>query len=173
MAASTSTIAPVWRDQGRVRGWFHTKAGAKFLNLQTAWFRLAAPKGYAVLTTIGRKTGRPRRVNIRAIIQDERVFVVAITGRDHGFTDAWVHNLEAKPDVRLRIGRRNRTGSTRLPKEDDERLEARALYAGTINWFDFVSSVVNQRGIPWPRRIRELHCRWADEGELFVIELNS
>jgi deazaflavin-dependent oxidoreductase (nitroreductase family) len=167
VSTSASQPAAVWRRQGRVRDWFHTKAGARFLNLQTAWFRIGAPKGYAVLTTVGRRTGRPRRSNIRAIRRGDRIYVVSITGGSTG----WFHNLQANPSVRLRLGRRNRTGRARQPRNDEERLAARAAYCDTITWFDFISSVVNQRGIPWPRRIRELHTRWIDEGNLFVIEL--
>jgi deazaflavin-dependent oxidoreductase (nitroreductase family) len=167
VAASTSTVPPVWRQQGRVRDWFHTKAGAKFLNLQTAWFRIAAPKGYAVLSTVGRRTGRPRRSNVRAIVRGDRAFVVSIAGR----ANDWFHNLHAKPEASLRIGRRDWIGRARQPRDDGERHAARAAYCETVNWFDRISSLVNQQGIPSRQRIRAMHTRWIDEGELFVIEL--
>ena len=167
MAASTSTPRAVWRQQGRVRDWLHTKAGAKFLNLQTAWFRISAPKGYAVLTTTGQRTGRLRHSNVRAIVRGECAFVVSIAG---GAND-WFHNLHTNPEAGLRIGRRNWIGRARHPRDDDERRMARAAYCDTVSWFDFISSFVNRRGIPSRQRIRELHTRWIDEGELFVMEL--
>ena len=169
MSRSASKTAAVWRQQGRVRDWFHTKAGAKFLNLQTAWFRVVAPTGYAVLTTVGRRSGKPRRSNVRAITRGDHLYVVSITGR----ANDWFHNLDANPEARLRLGRRNRTGRARQPRNDEERLAARAAYCDTITGFDFISSLVNQRGIPRPRRIREQHTRWFAEGELFVIGLNE
>jgi deazaflavin-dependent oxidoreductase (nitroreductase family) len=166
MPVSASTVAPVWRRQGRVRDWFHTRAGAKFLNLQTIWFRLVAPKGYAVLTTMGRRTGRLRRSNVRAVFVDGYAVVVSIVGASND----WRHNLRANPEVTLRIGRRNWNGRARAVRNDVELQRARATYCEPLHWFDFVSSLVNQRGIPWPRRVRELHARWVDEGDLFVIE---
>lgn len=169
MGQSAFVTAAVWRQQGRVRDWFHTRAGAKFLNLQTAWFRIAAPKGYAVLTTVGRRSGKPRRSNVRAIRRGDHIYVVSIAGR----ANDWFHNLDANPEARLRIGRRNRTGRARQLRDEGERLAARAAYCDHITGFDFISSLVNQRGIPWPRRIREMHTRWFDEGELFIIELNE
>jgi deazaflavin-dependent oxidoreductase (nitroreductase family) len=166
MVVSPSRIAAVWREQGSVRNWFHTKAGARFLNHMTAWFRISAPRGYAVLTTVGRRTGAPRRSNVRSISSGNCAFIVAIAGQ----TNDWSHNLHDNPEARLRIGRRNRACRARPPRGEAERLAAQAAYCDTLNWFDYFSSIVNQRGIPSPRRMREMHARWIDEGELFVME---
>lgn len=166
MVTSTSAVQPVWGSQGRIRDWFHTKAGARFLNLQTAWFKVSAPKGYAALTTVGRRTGRPRRCNVRLIIRGNRGFVVAIAGNANG----WTHNLYANPNSSLRIGRRNQIGHARQ-LSDAEKCVARIAYCETINWFDFISALVNQRGLPNRQSIRLMHTRWFDEGEPFVVEL--
>jgi deazaflavin-dependent oxidoreductase (nitroreductase family) len=169
MEGSKSTVAPVWSDLGPLRSWLHTRAGAKLINAQTAWFRIRAPKGYAVLTTIGRRTGLPRRSNIRAVGDDRRMFIVSIAGR----ANDWYHNAVTNPQVRLRLGRHDRVGQARLPT-DDERANVRTAYSdGAIHWFDFVSSVVNQPGLPTPRRIRKLHAKWLDEGQLLVIDLHQ
>jgi deazaflavin-dependent oxidoreductase (nitroreductase family) len=167
MIASTTSRAQVGGEQGRVRTWFHTRNGARFLNLQTAWFRIAAPKGYAVLTTIGRRTGRRRRSNVRFVVAGDTGYLVSIPGQ----TNDWHHNLRANPDVRVRIGWRNRIGRAHVPRDENERQTARAAYVDALNWFDFCSSVVNQRGIPSPRRIRELHQSWIDEGRIVVVQL--
>ncbi|MFB9837455.1 hypothetical protein [Actinoallomurus acaciae] len=45
-----------------------TLTGARFLNaFQVPWFRIAPPRGFGVLTTVGRKTGKTRRTCVRAI----------------------------------------------------------------------------------------------------------
>jgi deazaflavin-dependent oxidoreductase (nitroreductase family) len=162
----TSRVAAVWREQGRLRNWFHTKAGARFLNHITAWFRIYAPRGYAVLTTVGRRTGTTRRSNVRLIPSGNCAFLVAIAGQ----TNDWLHNLHDKPEARLRIGRRDRACRARPPRDEVERLAAHTAYCDSLHWFDYFSSIVNQRGIPSPRRMREMHARWIDEGELFVME---
>ena len=167
MVASTTSRAQLRSEQGRVRNWFHTKHGARFLNFQTAWFRVAAPKSYAVLTTVGRRTGRRRRSNVRFVVDGNTGYLVSIAGQ----TNDWYHNLRANPDVQLRIGWRNRIGRAHPPRDDNERLTARAAYVDALNWFDFFSSVVNQRGFPSPRRIRELHESWIDEGRMVIVQL--
>ncbi len=146
MRESAPRIGAVWRHQGRIRDWFHTKRGARFLNVQTAWFRVLAPRGYAFLTTI-------------------RFVVVAITGHATG----WYHNVQANRAVTLHVRARDRTGRVRAPSLD-ELQAARTAYCDKLYSFDFVSSLVNQRGAPRSRRIREMHTRWFDEGTVFIID---
>ncbi|HEU4759655.1 MAG TPA: nitroreductase family deazaflavin-dependent oxidoreductase [Dehalococcoidia bacterium] len=57
------------------------------------WTKLRPPEGFAVLTTIGRKSGKPRRQSVRAIRQDDRVVVVAMMGQ----RAQWLKNIRANP----------------------------------------------------------------------------
>jgi len=81
-------------------------------------FRLGLPvPGTAILETIGRKSGQPRRTPVTNGLDDGVFWIVA----EHGRRASYVRNIDANPRVRVRIGRRWRTGSARLVPEDDPR----------------------------------------------------
>ena len=81
-------------------------------------FRLGLPApGTAILETIGRRSGRPRRTPVTNGLDDGVFWIVA----EHGRRASYVRNIEANPGVRIRIGRRWRTGTARLVPEDDPR----------------------------------------------------
>ena len=76
------------------------------LMLPQLW--LATPAGYGVLTTTGRKTGRPRHKCVRVIQRGDRAYLVALRLSHIAVTSptavqAWVHNIRANANVRLRI----------------------------------------------------------------------
>lgn len=62
----------------------------------------AEPK-YLYLTTTGRRTGRPRRIEIWFTRHEGRYYLVA----EHALKARWVRNLLAKPAVRARVGTRS------------------------------------------------------------------
>jgi deazaflavin-dependent oxidoreductase (nitroreductase family) len=134
--------------------------------MQTAWFRFACPRGYAVLTTIGRRTGRTRRSCVRAVMTGDRAILVATGGRGC----AWLVNLEAHPVVELHIGRSSRRGTARLAASDVARTLTREFADPVYNW-DRLASVVNQRGLPTTARIRAMHQRWCREGLMALVDL--
>jgi len=81
-------------------------------------FRLGLPApGTAILETIGRKSGRPRRNPVTNGLDDGVFWIVA----EHGRRANYVRNIEANPRVRVRLGRRWRTGTARLVPDDDPR----------------------------------------------------
>jgi deazaflavin-dependent oxidoreductase (nitroreductase family) len=89
-------------------------------------FRVGLPApGTAILETIGRKSGRPRRNPVTNGLVDGVFWIVA----EHGRRAGYVRNLEANPDVRVRIGKRWRTGTARLVPEDDPRERLRYITA--------------------------------------------
>lgn len=53
------------------------------------------------LATTGRRTGRPREIEIWFTVHDGRYYVVA----EHGERAQWVQNVRAEPRVRVRVGR--------------------------------------------------------------------
>ena len=87
-------------------------------------FRIGLPApGTAILETIGRKSGRPRRTPVTNGLGDEVFWIVA----EHGRRASYVRNIEANPRVRIRIGRRWREGTARLVPDDDPRERLRYI----------------------------------------------
>src|SRR5262249_58594296 len=70
------------------------------------------PPTHVLLETTGRKTGRPRQNPVGNGLDSDTLWIVA----EHGRGASYVRNLEADPRVRVKIGRRWRTGTaTVLP----------------------------------------------------------
>ena len=57
------------------------------------------PPGYALLETIGRRSGLPRQTPVGDGLVDETFWIVA----EHGRRAAYVRNIEAEPHVRVRV----------------------------------------------------------------------
>jgi deazaflavin-dependent oxidoreductase (nitroreductase family) len=72
---------------------------------------------YLYLTTIGRRSGRPRQIEIWFSRHAGRYYLVA----EHGLKAHWVRNLLAEPAVRARIGRRSFRGRARVVDGRSER----------------------------------------------------
>jgi deazaflavin-dependent oxidoreductase (nitroreductase family) len=87
------------------------------------------PPGYAVLETIGRRSGQPRQTPVGDGLIDNTFWIVA----EHGASAAYVRNLQANPHVRvqLRQGLRTawRSGTAQLLPDDDPRARQRILAA--------------------------------------------
>jgi deazaflavin-dependent oxidoreductase (nitroreductase family) len=83
------------------------------------------PPTHALLETTGRTTGKPRRNPVgNGLADDGRTFwIVAEHGRQAGY----VKNLLADPHVRLKIGRRWRTGEAEVLPDDDPEARLQAI----------------------------------------------
>jgi len=85
------------------------------------------PPGYALLETIGRKTGKPRRTPVGNGRVGQQFWIVA----EHGSKAGYVRNIAANPRVRvkLREGFRARwhMGTASLLRDDDPRERQRWL----------------------------------------------
>lgn len=79
--------------------------------------------GIAILETIGRKSGQPRRTPVGKAVEGDTLWVVA----EHGHRAAWVRNIEADPRVRVRLGRRWRTATAHPLPDDDPRERQRRM----------------------------------------------
>jgi deazaflavin-dependent oxidoreductase (nitroreductase family) len=75
------------------------------------------PPTHALLETTGRRTGRPRRNPVGNGLDGDTFWIVA----EHGRNASYVRNLEANPRVRVKIGRRWRTGTAAVLPDDDPR----------------------------------------------------
>jgi deazaflavin-dependent oxidoreductase (nitroreductase family) len=86
-----------------------------------------AGEPYAYLTTIGRRTGEPHRIEIWFAVHDGRVYLMS-GGRDRA---DWVRNVMANGQVRFEVGGETYAGSARVVSadEDDDRLARELLVA--------------------------------------------
>lgn len=77
------------------------------------------------LETTGRRSGRPRIIEIWFATDGERLYLLA-GGREHAH---WVRNIAAQPRVRVRIGGRTLSGRGRAIEGEPNESAARQLVA--------------------------------------------
>jgi deazaflavin-dependent oxidoreductase (nitroreductase family) len=70
-----------------------------------------------ILETVGRRSGQPRRVPVTRMLDGDTLWIVT----EHGRKAAYVRNIEANPRVRVRAGRRWRTGTATVLADYDWR----------------------------------------------------
>ncbi len=104
---------------------FTTGLGKHLVNpiVEAALERGIAPPSYAILETIGRKTGQPRRTPVGNGLDGDTFWIVA----EHGRRAAYVRNIEADPHVRIKVGGRWREGVALLMPDDDPRERQRRI----------------------------------------------
>src|SRR3954454_903676 len=93
-------------------------ASVKLLNpvMRRALEAGVVPRGWALLETTGRSSGRPRRVPVGNGLRGPHFWIVA----EHGRHAHYVQNIEADPRVRVKVGRRPwQTGTAHVLPEDD------------------------------------------------------
>lgn len=78
--------------------------------------RLGIRTTYATeIETVGAKTGLRRSVPVSARFDDDGAWVIS----QHGLRSGWARNVAANPAVRIRQGRRWRTGTAEFAPDDD------------------------------------------------------
>lgn len=83
------------------------------------------PPTHALLETTGRRSGKPRRNPVgNGLADDGRTFWIVA---EHGRQASYVRNIEADPDVRVRVGRRWHEGRATLMPNDDPRARLKAI----------------------------------------------
>ncbi len=73
-----------------------------------------ANEPFAYLTTIGRRTGTPHRVEIWFALEDGAIYLLS-GGRDRS---DWVRNLQANPDVSIELGKERFSGIAQVISPD-------------------------------------------------------
>jgi deazaflavin-dependent oxidoreductase (nitroreductase family) len=152
-------------------------AGGRALSaLMLPLFVVRPPFGFGVLTTTGRRTGKTRRKCVRIIRRGDKAYVVmlgpALMGpAGAGAVSAWLWNIRANPNVRLRIRGGTLAGVARELEEGVEKGEAKEIYCEAVNAFDYVECSFHLGGRPSSARIRQLHRRWFETGIPLVVEL--
>jgi deazaflavin-dependent oxidoreductase (nitroreductase family) len=74
-----------------------------------------APRTHALLETIGRTSGKARRVPVGNGLRGSTFWIVT----EHGYAAHYVKNIQANPRVRVKIGRRWHEGTAHLEPDDD------------------------------------------------------
>jgi deazaflavin-dependent oxidoreductase (nitroreductase family) len=85
--------------------------------------RLRLVRGWALLETRGRTTGKPRQTPVGNGLQGDTFWIVAEHGRKAGY----VRNIAADPRVRVFVGGKWRAGTAELLPDDDPRERQRQL----------------------------------------------
>ncbi len=85
--------------------------------------RIRLLRGWALLETTGRSTGRPRRTPVGNGLVDGTFWIVA----EHGRRAGYVRNIEANPRVRVLVSGRWRSGTAVVLPGDDPRERQRML----------------------------------------------
>ena len=92
-----------------------------------------------LLTTTGRKSGQQRTVPLCYLADGDRVILVASQG-GLPTNPQWFHNIEANPEVAIRIGRRDRSMRARTAGPDERAelwprlVDLYADYASYATW---------------------------------------
>lgn len=87
--------------------------------------RALADLDYCYLTTTGRRTGEPHRIEIWFALGDGVAYLLS----GGGDRSDWVRNLEVSPDVVLEIGGETRTTRARVVTDHEEDALARRIVA--------------------------------------------
>lgn len=91
------------------------------------WMARWSDRPYAYLTTTGRRSGRPHRIEIWFAVDGGHVYLLS-GGRDRS---DWVRNLQVNPGVTVELGTETRAGTARiLQVGTDEDALARDLLVG-------------------------------------------
>jgi deazaflavin-dependent oxidoreductase (nitroreductase family) len=100
--------------------------------LMRGLFRIGVtPPGMALVETKGRKTGAVRRTPVNCMADGDTLWLIAQHGRHAG----WVLNFEADPAIRVRRGRRWRTGTATLLPDDDVKARTATFASSPVGKF--------------------------------------
>ena len=86
-------------------------------------FERLAEADFAYLTTIGRKTGRPHRIEIWFALHEGRIYMLS-GGGDRA---DWVKNIRKNGRVRVQVGSRTVEARARIARSGAEDQRAREL----------------------------------------------
>jgi deazaflavin-dependent oxidoreductase (nitroreductase family) len=139
-------------------------------------YTFRTPLGHGVLTSTGRRTGKPRRKVIRAIRHGDHVYIVQLRPPKPAIQtplkiSAWVLNIRANPHVQLKIGRHTYAAVVREIDNPAELARAREIFCEPVHMVDYGECVLHLKGLPSRQKIRDLHRYWFDTGVPLVAEL--
>jgi deazaflavin-dependent oxidoreductase (nitroreductase family) len=85
-----------------------------------------AGRAVALLETTGRKSGQKRVTPVGNGLRGDVFWIVT----EHGWSSAYVKNIQADPHVRVKVGRRWRAGTAHILPDDDPYERMRILGRG-------------------------------------------
>ena len=74
-----------------------------------------APRTHALLETTGRRSGLPRQTPLGNGLRGDDFWIVT----EHGYAADYVKNIQANPNVRVKVGRSWYTGVAEILPDDD------------------------------------------------------
>ncbi len=177
MISDSPPRTPVDLPERKRNPFFRSPTGGRLLSaMMLPLFWLRPPAGFGVLTTTGRRTGKQRHKCIHAICDGNKAFVVMIRPSPDAIAaeriSAWVLNIRANHNVRLRIREGTFTGRARELSDPGERETAIRTYCAAVNPFDYVECVFHRGGFPTRAKIIDLHRSWFEHGVALVIEFD-
>jgi deazaflavin-dependent oxidoreductase (nitroreductase family) len=128
---------------------------------------LPTPRGYAIITTIGQKSGKPRTRALRAVRDGRNVYAVALLGEK----TAWLANIKANPSVTIRLGSKTFAATARRVTDPDERARAENAYRPVAGWYDWFDYMNFAWSIPTRGRLLAAHDRWFESGTVVAFDL--
>jgi deazaflavin-dependent oxidoreductase (nitroreductase family) len=142
------------------------------------FFTVRPPAGYGLLTTTGRKTGKPRRKCVRVIRRGDRAYLTMLRPPKLAVerptaVAAWVWNIRSDPRVELRLPGGTFKGLARELHDPDELEQAREALCETVTLFDYGECDLHLRGLPTRAKIEQLHGYWFETGIPLVVELGA
>ena len=89
-------------------------------NATEAWLDRYKDETFAYLTTIGRASGKPHRIEIWFGVHEAKLYLMS-GGRDRS---DWVKNIRNNPEVSIELADETRTGKARIikPATDEDEL---------------------------------------------------
>ncbi len=116
MAGKALRTCPRESRGGRLKRRFTTALARYVVNpLVTLLVRARILRGWAILETVGRRTGLPRTNPVGNGLDGDTFWIVA----EHGRRAGYVRNIQADPRVRVFVEGRWRTGTAHLLPDDD------------------------------------------------------
>lgn len=144
--------------------------------LQMPLFQLHTPRSVGILTTTGRRTGKPRRKCLRAVRAGDRVYLVMLGPVLLGVPPekaiaAWLHNIRVNQDVEIRLSDGTHAGTAHEIVDHNDMESARAVYTETVNPFDYAECAFHSPGRVTRSKIVALHAYWFNAGVPVIINL--
>ncbi len=144
--------------------------------LMLPFVRALPSKGYGVITTTGRKTGKARQKCIRVMRKGDKAYLVQLRPPELAMerpsvVSGWVWNIRSNPNVTLRIRGGTFKGVARELHDPAELAEAREVMCETVVPVDYAECTLHLRGLPTRAKIKDLHHFWFDTGIPLAIVL--
>lgn len=168
-------VALIERVERKRNPFTKSSGGGRMLSALMFPLSVRSPRGFGVLTTKGRKTGKWRRKCVHPVRDGEKVYIVMLRPTPAAVAEnhiaGWLLNIRAEPQVQLRMHGGSFTGRARELHDPAEIERARAVYCGTVNPFDYMECSFHRGGLPTRTKIEELHRGWFATGVPLVVEL--